>query len=164
MESTAWSDARLRNWLSEFEVYGNSGGTMPTETPTPMDTPTPTPTETPTPPPGSGTLHIGDLDGSSSPGNRNLWDATVIVTVHDNEESAVSGVTVAGGWSSGGNTSCVSDNSCQCSLTKNNLKGNQGNVAFLVTDISYPGYSYQPGDNHDPDGDSDGTNIAISQP
>jgi len=166
MESTDWSDAKLRNWLSEFEIYGNSGGTTPTETPTPTVTPTPTSTPPPTatPSPGSGTLHIGDLDGFSSPGNRNRWDATVIVTVHDEGESLVSGATIDGSWSAGGGGSCVTDSLGQCSLTKNNLKGNLGSVTFTVDSISYSGYDYQPGDNHDPDGDSDGTLIIVSRP
>jgi len=168
MVSTAWNDAKLRSWLREFEVYGTSGGATPTDTPTPTstatDTPTPTPTETP--PPTSGTLHVGDLDGSSVPGNRNRWDASVEITVHDNNESIISGATVAGSWSAGGSASCVTDGLGQCSLTKNNLRGNETNVTFAVDSISYSGYDYQSGDNHEPEGesDSDGTSITIFGP
>lgn len=171
MESTAWSDAKLRNWLKEFEVYGymSSAPTpidtpTPTNTPTPTDTPTQTTTPTETPPPSSGAVHVGDLDGSSSPGSRNRWDALVVITVHDDSENPISGATVTGSWSAGGSNSCVTDGQGQCSLSKNNLKGNQQNVTFTVNDVSYPSYAYQPADNHDPDGDSDGNGITIYTP
>jgi len=36
-------------------------------------------------------------------------------------------------------------------------------VTFSVTDLSQPGFVYQPGDNHDPEGDSDGTAVTIFQ-
>lgn len=129
-----------------------------------MPTPIPTPTETPTPPPSGGTVHVGDLDGSINPGNRSRWDATVIVTIHDDVESLISGATITGNWSVGGSASCVTDSFGQCGLTKNNLKGNLGSLIFTVDIISYSGYTYQPGDNHDPDGDSDGTVIVVSKP
>lgn len=132
----------FRNWLINFQVYGISDGSVPTDTPTP----------TPTSVPGSGIIHVGDLDGSSSPGNRGRWDAVVVVTVHDQDEGLASGATVTGSWSTGGTVSCVTDSFGQCSLTKNNLKSNQGSVTFTVNDISYSGYTYDPGINHDPDG------------
>ncbi len=160
MESTAWSDYSLRNWLKEFEVYGIISETTPTDTPTPTSTATPTST----PSSGSGMAHVGDLDGSGSPGNRGRWDATVVVTVHDQDEGLVSGATVTGSWSVGGTGSCVTDSFGQCSLTKNNLKSGQGSVTFTVDDISYSGFTYDPGINHDPDGDSDGTILTVSSP
>jgi len=164
MESTAWSDSSLRNWLKEFQVYGISNGSTPADTPTYTPTPTDTPTPTPTSSSGSGMTHIGDLDGSSSSGSHSRWDAAVVVTVHDQDEGLVSSATVTGSWSSGGTGSCVTDSFGQCSLTKNNLRSSQGSVTFTVNDISYSGYTYDPGINHDPDGDSDGTNLTILSP
>jgi len=156
MESTAWNDSKLRNWLREFEIYGSGSA------PTPTETPTPSPTQTP--PPSGETVHIGDLDGSSDPRNGGRWDATVVITVHDNNENLIGNVTVTGSWSAGGSGSCVTDSIGQCSLTKNNLKGNQQSVLFTIEDISFSGYGYQSSANHDPDDDSDGTVISAFQP
>ena len=159
MESTAWSDANIRNWLKEFKVYGNVSST-----PIPTDTPTPTPAPTQTPPPSSGAVHVSDLDGSSSPGSRSRWDALVVITIHDDGANPVSGATVTGSWSAGGSNSCVTNSQGQCSLSKSSLKGSQSNVTFTVDDVSYSSYTYQPADNGDPDGDSNGTNIVIYSP
>jgi VCBS repeat-containing protein len=109
-------------------------------------------------------VHIGDLDGSSSSAPRNRWSATVIIIVHDASEVPVSGATVSGSWGGGasGSGSCTTDISGQCSITKNNIKGNANSVTFTVSSIS--GYTYDGGANHDPDGDSDGSSIMILQP
>jgi hypothetical protein len=37
-------------------------------------------------------------------------------------------------------------------------------VTFTVTDVSKAGMTYNPGANHDPDGDSNGTVIVVSKP
>ena len=158
MESTTWSDDKLRNWLKEFEIYGSSVEQTPT------DTPIPTPTPTQTPPSSGGAVHVGDLDGSNSLGSRNRWNASVVITIHDDNENLVSGATVTGSWSAGGSSSCITNSQGQCSLTKNNLKASQSTVTFTVDDVSYSSYTYQPANNYDPDGDSDGTNITIFQP
>jgi len=158
MESTAWSDSKLRNWLIEFEVYGGSVGPMPTETPTPSPSPTSTP------PPGNLIVHVGDLDGSSIPNNGGRWDATVTITIHDGNESLIDGVTVTGSWSAGGSGSCVTDSLGQCNLNKNNLKGNQPSVEFTVESVSNSGYVYQSSANHDLESDSDGSVISVTQP
>lgn len=160
MEFTAWNDAKLRNWLREFEIYGSGIAPTPTDTSTP---PPPTPTETP-PPPSGETVHVGDLDGSSIPGNGGRWDALVVITIHDGNENLISGATVTGSWSTGGSGSCVTDSLGQCSLIKNNLKANQPSVSFTVGNLSFPSHDYRSGYNHDPDSDSDGTLITISQP
>lgn len=137
-------------------------GVPPTATPTPTGeppTPTPTPTETPTPVPGS-TMHIGDLDGSSSTARR--WDATVTITVHDSSENPVANATVYGVWDYR-NTSanCTTNSSGQCSVTLSFIRSNLSSVTFTVNDIVKAGSTYAPGSNHDPDGDSNGTTITV---
>lgn len=168
METTAWNDSSLRTWLKEFEIY--SDGSMPTPTPTPAG---PTPTNTPTPAPtatatpgATVTVHVGDLDGSSSPGNRNRWEASVIVTVHDASENPLSGANVSGTWSNGisGSDSCVTDSAGTCSITKSNIKSNVSSVAFSIDAVSHASMQYEPLANHDPDGDSNGTSISIPAP
>jgi hypothetical protein len=111
-------------------------------------------------------VHVGDIDGVSSPANRNRWDATVSITVHDASEQAVVGAAVSGDWSGGGSGSdtCVTDSNGLCNITKANVKSNVSNVTFTVTDITKDATVYQSADNHDPDGDSDGTSITINQP
>jgi hypothetical protein len=138
----------------------------PTNTPTPTATPTntPTPTATPTPQPGV-TVHGGDLDGSSVDAPRGRWEATVSITVHDSSEGAVSGALVEGSWSGArGGGSCTTDASGQCSVTNGNLKGNVPSVTFSVSNVTSGAGDYAAGDNHDPDGDSDGTAIAVDKP
>lgn len=125
--------------------------------------PTVTPTATNTPVPGT-TMHVGDLDGSSTI-NGNRWNANVLVTIHDSGESPVANATVSGSWSNGssGNGSCVTNGSGQCTISKNNLRNNVNNVTFTVSNVTHTSNSYQSGNNHDPDGDSNGTAIVVSQ-
>jgi subtilisin family serine protease len=152
LDSTAWSSASQRNWLREFEIYAGSGS--------------PPPPEPPPPPPGEPTtVHIGDLDGSSAP-IRNRWNATVTILVHDAAEVPVTGASVSGSWIDGvtGGASCVTDAVGQCDVTKTNLKTSVTSVTFTVSDIALSSATYEPGDNHDPDLDSDGATITVAGP
>jgi len=122
-------------------------------------------------PPPNENMHVGDLDGSSSLGNRGRWEAVVTITVHDgpNEienENPIRGVTVYGTWSNGasGGGSCIIGDSGQCSITKGNIKKSASSVTFTVDDLSLSNYTYSSDDNHDPDGDSNGTFIVIYDP
>jgi hypothetical protein len=78
----------------------------------------------------------------------------------------VEGATVSGSWSSGatGSGTCVTSADGTCSITKNNLKSNAGSVTFTVSSLSHGSFAYASGDNHDPDGDSNGTEIIIEKP
>jgi hypothetical protein len=108
---------------------------------------------------------VGDLDGSTvSQGNR--WHATVSITIHNNSEAPVAGATVNGSWSNGssGSSSCVTNASGQCTVTKNNLRSNTPSVMFTVTNVTAAGNTYNASANHDPDGDSNGTSITVLQP
>lgn len=123
----------------------------------------PTPTPTVTPPPGA-TMHVGDLDGSSTL-NGNRWNANVLVTVHNSAEAPVANATVNGSWSNGasGTGSCVTNASGQCTVSKNNLNGNVSSVTFAVTGVTHASNTYAAGANHDPDGDSNGTSITVAK-
>jgi hypothetical protein len=163
-----------------FKIPECDGNITPTPTPTGPTptatfTPTPTltatpggggrPTKTPTPIAGD-TLHIGDLDGSSTPGSAGRWNATVLITVHASAHNPLVGVTVTGTWSNGvsGNGSCVTNASGQCSIAKPNIRNNIGSVVFTVTNATKAGFAYDSASNHDPDGDSNGTTITIQSP
>lgn len=116
----------------------------------------------PPPDPPSGVFHIGDLDGTTTPGNGNKWNATVTVNVHNAGEAVVDGITVNGSWSEGanGSGSCTTLAGGTCQITKNNIRGNIDSVKFTVGNLN--GANYDQLTNHDPDGDSNGTAITIA--
>jgi len=153
-----------------------------TNTPAPSNTPgggtaTPTPTErvretntpapgTNTPVPGGDELHVSDLDGSSTPNGSNRWDATVTITVVDQNGAPVSGAVVSGNWSSGigGSGDCQTNGAGQCSITRMFIRNTSSSVTFTVNNVNATGYTYNPGANSDLDGDSDGTVIVVNKP
>ncbi|MFC1923843.1 C25 family cysteine peptidase [Chloroflexota bacterium] len=111
-------------------------------------------------------IHVGDLDGSSSPGKKNRWDATITVIVLDDYGDPVSGATVTGDWSDGatGSSSDVTNAEGQCEITKSNIKTDVDAVKFTITGVQHDSYNYDSGNNEDPDGDSDGTTIIVLKP
>jgi len=119
----------------------------------------------PPPPPPVPTLHIGDLDGSSTPQARNRWEAAVDVRVVDEGGQAVANAEVTGQWSNGasGSASCFTDGFGQCRLSKGNLKAGVASVTLTITAVVHSDYDYQPGANTDPDSDSNGSVIAVSK-
>jgi thermitase len=119
-----------------------------------------------TPAVSEASLHVGDLEGSSSPGRKDRWDATVTILVHDANEAPVGGATVSGIWTAGVNASdtCITNSSGICTLTKSNIKTSVPSVTFSVIDIAHATLPYQALDNHDLDGDSNGTSLVISMP
>ncbi|PYQ13417.1 MAG: hypothetical protein DMF80_15650 [Acidobacteria bacterium] len=105
--------------------------------------------------------HIGDLDGSvSSQGG--TWTPTVTITVHDSSHVPAAGATVTGSWSTGGTASCTSDLSGRCVVARS-VPAAIKTVTFAVTGLTHATMTYKPADNHDPDGDSNGTSIALSK-
>jgi serine protease AprX len=149
---------------------------MPTDTPTPTATPTamptPTATRTPTSTPASAptptpvpSLHTGDLDGSKS-STKSAWKAGVTLEAHNAGHGVLKGVLVKGTWSGGfsGTSSCTTGNTGRCTVSSGNISKKSASVTFTVTGATRSGYAYQPGSNHDPDGDSNGTAITIIWP
>jgi hypothetical protein len=145
------------------------GGTnpTPTRTRTPTSAPGATPTRTPTRTPtasASSIMHIGDLDGSST--GQNKWTATVTITVHDSNHNPVANATVSGNWSNGasGTSSCTTNSSGQCTVTKTNIRRGRNSVTFTINNITRASFTYASANNHDPDGGSNGTRIVIPRP
>jgi hypothetical protein len=118
------------------------------------------------PPPTTAEIHAGDLDGVSALAKKGRWNAIVTITVHDGEEDPVPGATVSGAWSAGasGTGTCVTNSAGTCSLGKSGLRSNVLSVTFSVTGISLEGAVYMPAQNHDPEGDSNGTAIVVQAP
>ena len=150
------------NAAANGDPDGDSDGTtitiiQPAAAPTPTNTPTPEPT------PAASTLHVADLDGSSSKAGKN-WDASATITVWDADQNPVTDATVSGSWSTGDSASCTTGASGQCSLILAGLGKTVSSVSFTITDVSHASLTYQAGDNADPDGDSDGTSITVAKP
>jgi hypothetical protein len=112
-----------------------------------------------------GGMHAGDLDGSSA-NNGSTWTARVIVTAHDSNHGPLAGVSVSGSWSDGIAMSCsaLTDAAGQCAVTRSGIPKRTGSLSYTVDTMSAGGQTYESGDNHDPDGDSDGTSIRVSKP
>ena len=109
-------------------------------------------------------MHVGDLDAGRTEQARKRWQAIVSLMVHDDSDQSLAGATINGVWSNGANGSsqCFTDGSGQCNVTKGNLKQGVSSVSFTVTSVTHTGDQlYVAGDNHDPDGDSDGVSITV---
>ena len=162
--STQFSPGTLTNnttyyWrVDEVNAAGTTAGVVWNFTTEDGDVPPPPP-----PPPGPTTLHVADLEMSSEPLARNRWQATVRVRALDNEGNPASAATVTGQWSNGANGSDTqnTDNFGWASFSKSNLKAGVSSVTFSVSGITHASLSYEPGDNTDADGDSDGNSISV---
>jgi hypothetical protein len=113
------------------------------------------------------TMHVGDLDGSSRwVFGSWVWSATVTVTVHDANHNPVADATVEGTWTGGfsGSGSCTTGSDGQCSISTGNIWRGQASTTFSVDNLTHATFTYLAADNHDPDGDSDGTSITVNRP
>ena len=116
--------------------------------------------------PPANTIHVGDLDRSSSATGK-TWTAKVTVRVHSANEGPVSGALVTGTWSNGasGTVTCTTNSSGACTMQKTKLsRASVASVTFTVTSVTRTGSTYTAAANHDLDGDSDGTAIVVFRP
>jgi hypothetical protein len=109
-------------------------------------------------------VHVGDLDGVARLGPTN-WTARVSIRVHNQNHVPVANATVVGTWSGGkpGTNTCTTNNTGRC-LVLQRMNRNTTSVSFTVDSVTLAGSPYMPGENHDPDGDSDGTVITVHKP
>jgi serine protease AprX len=148
----------------------NTATPVPTFTNTPLPSPTftntplPAPTSTPTSQSAS-TLHVGDLDRSSSL-SASKWNAVVTILAHNNLEQPVSGATVTGSWSNGatGTVTCTTNASGVCTVSKTGLSTKTASVTFTVTNVAKSPLTYRSTSSHDPDGESNGITIVVAKP
>jgi thermitase len=157
-DATGFSDSGLlanTTYLYRVLAYNGAGESPPSNT-----------ASATTPAAAESSLHVGDLDGSSSPGRKDRWDATVTILVQDANQAPVGGATVSGLWTNGINASgtCITNSGGICTLTKTGIKTSVSSVTFSVTEVTHATLLYQAADNHDPDGDSDGMSIVIAMP
>jgi len=108
-------------------------------------------------------MHVGDLDLSIT-NQGGTWTANATITIHDSNHSPVANATVSGSWSSGGTGSCTTSGSGQCAVSKSTIPKSTGSVTFTVGNVTHATLTYNSAQNHDPDGDSNGTLITLSRP
>lgn len=124
----------------------------------------------PSPPPDpglAGEIHVGDLAGVGESIDRRAWKATARITIHDHLHTGLSGVAVEGSWGAGvtETSTCTTDPSGVCEVSIVVTEKKQKNVAFTVLNLTPTGEeSYLSLQNHDDDGNSDGTSIVIVKP
>jgi len=66
--------------------------------------------------------------------------------------------------SNDGTGSCTTNGSGQCAVSKPGIPKKTGSVTFRVVNVAQATLTYKSADNHDPDGDSNGTSITVSKP
>ena len=112
------------------------------------------------------TMHVGDLDGSTHvKGKSGKWEAFVTVSIHDEECSILAEATVSGTWSgdTGGSVSGVTGSDGTVTFSTGEMNVGMS-VTFTVDEVTHSSLAYNGEDNHDSDGDSDGTTIEIAKP
>ncbi len=127
----------------------------------------PVPTRTPSPFQSGPSVHVGNMEGIGARASAKQWKATVTVQVHDSNHIPVSGAAISGVWSnlSTGSATCTTDAAGQCSIAQTGLvRSRVSSVTFSVSSITHASLTYDPAANHDLDGDSNGTSIAIAGP
>jgi len=124
-------------------------------------------TSTVTDPAALAYIHVGDMDAITS-GNKNTWSATVEITIHDASHNPINGATITGVWNPAGLASdeCTTGElggNGTCIMLYPSIPKKQGSVTFTVTSVTMSGKTYDVAQNHDPDGDSNGTVIVVSK-
>jgi hypothetical protein len=121
-------------------------------------------TPPPPPPPPPPSLHVGDLDDTSITLSSSKWRARAQIRVHDGEHVVVAGVVVRGRFGpNGAIISCTTGTAGACTLTRD-LKRTRLSINFVVVGLSKSTYTYLAANNHDPDGDSNGSTITVTRP
>jgi hypothetical protein len=73
--------------------------------------------------------------------------------------------TVNGSWSVGGGVgTCATNGAGQCAVARSKISKSNARVTFTVADITHATLTYASPDNHDPDGDGNGTAITVKRP
>jgi PKD repeat protein len=112
---------------------------------------------------GPPTLHIEDLDAVGQRIYGRFWLAKITLTVQDSWYDPVIGATVYGVFDDGGTLfNCKTQSDGICSVQ--GYQYFRKCLTYTVLDISHPDYVYDPAQNRDVEGDSDGTSITVCRP
>ena len=112
------------------------------------------------PPVGVDNMHIGDIDGEARLRKNGIWQAHVTVVVHGTNEDPVHHAKVEASWTTAQGSdiaSCRVRRDGTCKLRSSRFGSDISDVTFRVTDISLDSMTYSASENHESDGDSDGT-------
>jgi PKD repeat protein len=104
-------------------------------------------------------MHIGDLDATTTSQQKSR-SALVSITVHTSKHTPLGSALVSASWSDGTLASCITDLNGYCAIGRQ-YSTSKHTPSLSVTGVSKEKYVYTPAVNHDPDGDSNGTRIAI---
>jgi hypothetical protein len=117
------------------------------------------------PPPGG--MRVTDLDGVGTISEGTKWFATVTINVSDGV-NPVATAKVFGTWSNGKAVSCTTNAAGQCSVISETIENVAiTSISFTVNNVTHENPAipaYNAALNNDPDGDSDGTTIAVLRP
>jgi serine protease AprX len=115
-------------------------------------------------PPSGTTTHVADLDAASSWNSRHSrWTATVTVLVHGPGHVPIGNVRVTFSLSDGTTKSCATASTGLCVVSKAQA-ASVSSLTFTVLSLTRGGYTYDPGSNHDPESDSNGSLIVVNRP
>jgi subtilisin family serine protease len=120
-----------------------------------------------TPPPPADpavTVHVADLDGSTT-AKKTSWTARATILVKDSNGNAVAGASVTGTWrwssSGSGAVTCTTGTAGTCTVSLSNIPTSTASVTYTVDAVSSSVGAYNPSANTDPDPDSNGTTITV---
>jgi PKD repeat protein len=109
------------------------------------------------------TLHVADLDASTRTLFGSFWGDRVYINIRDAGGNPAVNATVYGRFSDRPLLfQCTTDSSGTCNVVA--YLWTLDCLTFTVSDVVHSSLTYQPGDNWDPDGDSDGTSITACRP
>lgn len=109
-------------------------------------------------------VHIGDLDAAIVNLKSKRWKSEVTITVHNIFGEVTKNATVHGQWSGSvsSGTGCTTGINGTCNVLSDSIRSAKNSTAtFTVTDILHVS-PYDATQNNDPDNDSDGTVITLT--
>ena len=95
---------------------------------------------------------------------QSAWTATVTVRIHSGSHQPLANAVVTGRWNDGSTSSCTTNASGYCAAPKAGIAKKTASVAFTITNVTLATFVYTPADNHELDGDSNGTAITVVKP
>ena len=106
-------------------------------------------------------MHVGDLDPSRTVQPLS-WTAIVTISIHDSSHALVANTVVSGSWNDGSTRSCATNASGQCAVSRSGILRKTSSVSFTVANVARATFAYRPADNHDPDADSNGSTVTVT--
>jgi hypothetical protein len=109
-------------------------------------------------------MHVGDLDDTSITLSAGKWRARATIRVHEGAHATLPGVVVQGRFGPNGPVvSCTTGSAGACTL-KRDMKAARLGIDFVVLGLTQSTHTYVGANNHDPDGDSNGTRLTVTRP